>query len=223
MNFARYLIKLFQIIHRAIHCLQIIYIWYMQTIQGFLEKDLIFQLRNGDRSSFEILFHFYYPGLVVYSSQFTTDHMESEEIVQDFFVKLWQIHPEIQLTDSLKGFIFSSVKNSCFNYLKHKKIKQKYIAALGKLSENHLVYDPDLYIVSELQLKIKRAIDHLPDKCREVFKMSRIHGMKNEKIASELNISKRTVETHISNAIKHLREELKDYLSLLILLGFFDN
>jgi len=195
----------------------------MQTIQGFLEKDLIFQLRNGDRASFEILFHFYYPGLVVYSSQFTTDRMDSEEIVQDFFVKLWQIHRDIQLTDSLKGYFFSSVKNRCFNYLKHKKIKQKYILAIGKLSENHLVYDPDLYVVSELQSKIKCAIDHLPNKCREVFDMSRIRGMKNEEIASELNISKRTVETHISNALKQLKSELKDYLSFLILLGFFSN
>ena len=195
----------------------------MQTIQGFLEKDLIFQLRNGDRASFEILFHFYYPGLVVYSSQFTTDRMDSEEIVQDFFVKLWQIHRDIQLTDSLKGYFFSSVKNRCFNYLKHKKIKQKYILAIGKLSENHLVYDPDLYVVSELQSKIKCAIDHLPNKCREVFDMSRIRGMKNEEIASELNISKRTVETHISNALKQMKSELKDYLSFLILLGFFSN
>lgn len=193
------------------------------TIHGFLEKDLIFHLRNGDRAAFEILFHFYYPGLVVYSSQFTIDRMESEEIVQDFFVKFWQRHNEIQLTDSLKGYFFSSVKHSCFNYLKHKKVKQKYVVALGKLSENHLVYDPDLYIASELQLKIKHAIDHLPDKCRKVFNMSRIQGMNNEEIALELNISKRTVETHVSNALKQLREELKDYLSLFVLLGFFSN
>jgi len=77
--------------------------------------------------------------------------------------------------------------------------------------------------VSELQSKIKCAIDHLPNKCREVFDMSRIRGMKNEEIASELNISKRTVETHISNALKQLKSELKDYLSFLILLGFFSN
>ncbi len=195
----------------------------MQTIQGFLEKDLIFQLRNGDRASFEILFHFYYPGLVIYSSQFVINRIESEEIVQDFFVKFWQRHQQIQLTDSLKGYFFSSIKNRCFNYLKHRKIERKYLIAIGRLSENHLSYDPDLYIASELQLKIKSAIDHLPDKCREVFSKSRIHGMKNEEIASELNISKRTVETHISNAIKQLRNELKDYLSLLILVGFFNN
>lgn len=95
--------------------------------------------------------------------------------------------------------------------------------ALGRLSENHLAYDPDLYIASELQLKIKSAIDHLPDKCRVVFNMSRTRGMKNEEIASELNITKRTVETHITHAIRQLREELKDYLSLLVLMGFFSN
>lgn len=182
----------------------------MQYIQGIQEKDLIVRLKNGDQKSFELLFHFYYSGMVMYSTQFTTDRMEAEEIVQDFFVKFWQRHREIQLTDSLKGYFFSSVKNSCFNYLKHRKVELKYLNGISKLSENHLVYDPDLYIASELQSKIKCAFKHLPDKCREVFNMSRIQGMKNAEIASKLNISKRTVETHISNALKQLRIELKN-------------
>ena len=90
---------------------------------------------------------------------------------------------------------------------------------MTELSNNHLVYDPDLYIASELQEKIKNAIDLLPEKCREIFIMSRMRGLKNEEIATELNLSKRTVETQISNALKVLRVELKDYVGLLVLLG----
>ena len=74
-------------------------------------------------------------------------------------------------------------------------------------------------MASELQDKIKNSIEILPDKCREIFMMSRMRGMKNEEIASELNLSKRTVESQISNALKVLRVELKDYTGLLILLG----
>ncbi|MDP2115597.1 MAG: sigma-70 family RNA polymerase sigma factor, partial [Bacteroidota bacterium] len=90
-----------------------------------------------------------------------------------------------------------------------------------ELSNNHLVYDPDLYIASELQEKIKKAIDLLPEKCREIFIMSRMRGLKNEEIATDLNLSKRTVETQISKALKVLRVELKDYVGLLVLLGIY--
>lgn len=193
----------------------------MQIIQGIYEKDLIARLKDGDQTAFELLFHFYYPGLVMYSTQFTTDRTEAEEIVQDFFVRFWQRHQLVSLTDSLKSYLFLSVKNGSLNYLKHKKVEEKYIRQMTELSNHHLVYDPDLYLSSELQEKVKNAIDLLPEKCREIFIMSRIRGLKNEEIADDLHISKRTVETQISKALKVLRVELKDYVGLVILLGIY--
>jgi RNA polymerase sigma-70 factor (ECF subfamily) len=191
----------------------------MQTIRGLQEKELIVRLKSGDQTAFELLFHFYYPGLVSYSSQFTDDHSEAEEIVQDFFVRFWQKRHQFVPGDSLKNYFFSSVKNRSLNFLKHKRIEEKYLKEMIELSNHHLAYEPDLYITSELQEKIKTGIDHLPEKCREVFIMSRIRGMKNEEIAEELYISKRTVETQISKALKVLRVELKDYVGLLMLFG----
>ena len=191
----------------------------MQTIHGIAEKDLIVRLKNGDQTAFELLFHFYYPGLVIYASQFTADRDEAEEIVQDFFVRFWQKHQQVLQSDSLKNYFFLSVKNSSLNFLKHRIVEAKYLKELSNLPNQHLVYDPDLYVATELQNKIKSSIDNLPEKCREIFVMSRIHGMKNEDIAIELNLSKRTIETQISNALKVLRIELKDYLGLLVLLG----
>ena len=191
----------------------------MQTIHGIAEKDLIVRLKNGDQTAFELLFHFYYPGLVIYASQFTADRDEAEEIVQDFFVRFWQKHQQILLSDSLKNYLFASVRNGSLNYLKHKKIEANYLKEIYDLSNEHLAYDTNLYVASELQDKIKNSIELLPDKCREIFMMSRIQGMKNEEIATKLNLSKRTVESQISNALKVLRVELKDYAGLLILLG----
>ena len=191
----------------------------MQTIHGIAEKELIVRLKDGDQTAFELLFHFYYPGLVIYASQFTADRDEAEEIVQDFFVRFWEKHQKVLLTDSLSNYFFSAVRNGSLNYLKHKKIEDRYLQEIYNLSNEHLVYDTNLYIASELQERIKNSIGLLPDKCREIFMMSRIRGMKNEEIAIELNLSKRTVETHISNALKVLRIELKDYAGLLILLG----
>ena len=191
----------------------------MQIIHGISEKDLIVRLKCGDQTAFELLFHYYYPGLVVYSSQFIADQDEAEEIVQEFFVRFWQKHQLLNVCDSLKNYFFSSVRNCSLNFLKHKKIEEKYLKELVDLSRHHLVYEPDLYIISELQEKIKNGIDRLPEQCRKIFIMSRIRGLKNEEIASELSLSKRTVETQISKALKVLRIELKNYVALLLLLS----
>ena len=193
---------------------------FMQLINGIKERELVERVQQGDQTAFELLFRFYYPGLVVYATQFTVDRSEAEEIVQDFFVRFWQKHSYIKSSESLKNYFFSCVKNSSLNLLKHKKIEVSYIQKLQQLSESeNLTYHPDLFIVSELQEKIESAIALLPEKCREVFIMSRIQGLKNEEIASILDLSKRTVETQISKAIKVMRIELKDYLGLLFLLG----
>ena len=193
----------------------------MQRINGIDEEILIERLKDGDETAFELLFRFYYAGLVVFASQFTFDKEESEDIVQDFYIRLWEKRSNLRTADSLKSYFFQSVKNSCLNFLKHQKIKEQSINDLLSLSEKSLLYDPNLYIASELQEKVKRCIDTLPDRNREVFKMSRFDGLKNEEIAEKLNISKRTVETHISNSIKILKTQLKDYAGLLFLLGLF--
>ncbi|KOH44874.1 RNA polymerase sigma-70 factor [Sunxiuqinia dokdonensis] len=191
----------------------------MQIIQGILEKDLIVRLKSGDQTAFELLFHFYYPGLVMYASQYTANTEDAEEIVQDFFVRFWEKHKQLVPRDSLKSYFFLSVKNGSLDFLKHQKIEKKYINEMMALSKHHLAYDTDIFISSDLQEKLKHGIGLLPEKCREVFIMSRIQGLKNEEIAAKLNISKRTVETQISKALKVLRVELKDYVGLLFLLG----
>ncbi len=194
----------------------------MQTIGGIPEKDLVGRLKLGDQTAFELLFRYYYPGLVVYAVQFVVDRAEAEEIVQDFFVRLWNKHGALFQTDSLKSYFFSSVKNSSINFLRHKKIEDLAIQKLTQLSASHLVYDPDIYLATELQEKITHAIGLLPEKCREIFIMSRFKGMDNGEIAGEMQISKRTVETHISNALRILRNELKNYPAFLILAGLMN-
>lgn len=190
----------------------------MQAIRGILEKDLILRLKRGDQTAFELLFHFYYPGLVMYASQFTINTEDAEEVVQDFFVRFWEKHKQVFPCNSLKNYFFSSVKNGSLDFLKHQKIEKKYVDEMIELSKNHLAYDPDLFVSSDLQEKLKQGIDLLPEKCREIFVKSRIKGQKNEDIAAELGISKRTVETQISKALKVLRVELRDYIGLLFLL-----
>lgn len=188
----------------------------MIVIHGIEEKILIDRFLDGDQTAFELIFRFYYPGLVVFARQLVFDHEEAEEIVQDFFVQLWDNRHNIQPGTTLKNYFFVSVKNRAFNYLKRVQIKERTLNELKILTENDILYSPDLFVESELQQRIKRAVEKLPKRSREIFVLNRLQGFSNDEIAKQLNLSKRTVETQISNALKILRVELKEYKFLLI-------
>lgn len=190
----------------------------MQKINGISENILIDRFKNGDHSAFEMIFRFYYPGLVLFAKQYVLYEEDAEEIVEDFFIRVWQKRHQINQADSLKPYFFTSIKNSSLNYLHHKKHKDKLIQEIIQLSENNLLYQPDVFVISDLQDAIRKAIQSLPPKCREVFILCRVNGLKNEDVATKLNLSKRTVETHVSNALKQLRIELKDYMASMLFL-----
>jgi len=187
----------------------------MQKINGIPEDVLIDRFKAGDQSAYEMIFRFYYPGLVLFASQYVMYEEDAEEIVQDFFVRVWQRRDQVNQTGTLKPYFFTSVKNSSLNFLYKQKHQDKLIQEIVKISENNLLYQPDVFVMSDLQDAIRKAVNSLPPKCREVFILSRINGLKNEDIANKLNLSKRTVETHVSNGLKQLRIELKDYIGLL--------
>lgn len=191
---------------------------YMQLINGIQEQILIERLKEGDETAFELIFRHYYPGLLIYASNLIQDDAEAEEIVQEFFFQLWKKHNQIKSVDSLKSYLFQSIRNRSLNFWRDKQVRQKYIDELKNLSNNNLAFNPDLYVASELQAKIDDTINNLPEKCREIFVLSRFKGFKNDEIAVSLSISKRTVESQISKALRILKSELKEYLGLLILL-----
>jgi RNA polymerase sigma-70 factor (ECF subfamily) len=159
--------------------------------------------------------------MVIFTSQITLDKAEAEEIVQDFFFRLWKNRGRIKETQSLKSYLFTSVKNRGINYLAAKNLETKKIEELKHIMGNNLTYEQDIFVTSELQKRIEQAFEKLAPRAKEIFILSRFNDLKNDEIAEKLGISKRTVETQISNALKILREELKDYLGLLLLFGLF--
>ncbi|TKG93653.1 RNA polymerase sigma-70 factor [Puteibacter caeruleilacunae] len=193
----------------------------MRLINGIRESQLIDRLREGDVTAFELLFRHYYPGLVIYATNFALTQPQAEEVVQEFFIRIWEKHNSINQSDSLKSYFFQSIKNRTLNVLRKQKVKDEYLEELKREAEEDLIFDPDVYVDSELQHKIQQAVNALPERCKEVFMMSRFQGYSNDEIADVLGISKRTVETQISKALKTLREELRDYAGLLLLLDLW--
>ena len=185
-------------------------------IGGIEEDVLVKRMIDGDTTAFELMFRYYYPGLVIFAANIVANKDEAEEIVQDFFVRLWGNRKNIKTNGNLKGYFFTSVKNRSINFLKSNEVKRQIIDELTKQMESELRYNPDIYIDTELQRQLKAAFAKLPPRTAEIFTMSRFKGFSNTEIADDLGLSKRTVETQVSKALKILRKELRGYITLLL-------
>ena len=179
------------------------------------------RLEAGDLKAFEMLYNKQYKSLCHFAQRFVFDLDTAREIVQEVFVHIWEKRASIPDKISLETYLYTSVRNKCLDYLKHLNIKYEYekmrfreIQELGNTTNNTINYPLDGLITAELEQAIKTAIENLPDKCREVFELSRHGGLKYREIAEELSISVKTVETHMSRAIHALKEELSGFLNV---------
>ena len=174
------------------------------------ENKLFERINKSDEKAFEILFHKYYGILCSFATKLVHDDVAAEEIVQEFYVKLWEKREQISIDSSVKNYIFRSVKNLCLNFIQHNKTKIAHAQKLLSEVENNFS-DDNNYPEPGLYEKIEESIKSLPEKRREIFRLSRQEGLKYQEIAQKLNISVKTVETQMSLAIKTLRDKLKNY------------
>ncbi len=177
-------------------------------------KDLLLieALGRRDKVAFDYIFNYYYSSLCAFSMQYVNDRETVEDLVQELFVTLWIEAPKLQIQSSLKAYLFASVKNRCFDYRKHKKVTEKYQTYFLFSSETSNNSADNYFSESELRQTIQKSLEKLPPRCREIFELSRIEGLPNKDISGKLEISKRTVELQISNALKILKKELADFL-----------
>lgn len=172
-------------------------------------------IKRDDHGAYETVFREYYRPMTAYAFRFLHDLTESESIVQDVFLRLWQKRKEIMITSSLQNYLFRSVKNNCINYIEHEKIKTGYQDMVIKNEADRSEYS-EFFLEYGLRMKIQAAIAALPQKRQEIFRMAREDGLKYREIADQLKISVKTVETQMTLALKQLRESLKAYKNLVM-------
>jgi RNA polymerase sigma-70 factor, ECF subfamily len=188
------------------------------------DQQQIAALTTGDINAFEMIFKTYYQPLCSYAYTFLQDKEESEEIVQSTFLSVWEKKETLSIRTAVKPYLYAMVRNACLNVIKHEKVKQKHAVEEVALSVQGYDSVSSTIVSSELELRIHKAMEKLPEQCRLVFKLSRFEELKYSEIADQLNISIKTVENHMGKALKIMREQLKDYLPLLIVLmnGFLN-
>jgi RNA polymerase sigma-19 factor, ECF subfamily len=181
-------------------------------------QDILEKLQQKDIKSFELVFHTYYPELCRFAQKYIPDQLAAEDLVQDLFVNLWNNLGNLMINTSLKSYLYACVRNSAFNAIKHQKVVDRYEGEIAK--DVKVFHDSNELEVDELQQHITEAINKLPDRCREVFQLSRNEGLKYAEIAIELQISVKTVEVQMGKALKTLRSDLGSYLPLYLLIWF---
>lgn len=182
------------------------------------EREFLESLRKGVSSSYVFLFNRYYSGLVVYAKHLLGSETHAEDIVHDIFTSLWEKRETLDVTISIKSYLFASVRNRCLNHLIHQRVHDEYQEAVLHKGDVSGMLTWDYYVESELSEMIENAIDKLPPQCRKIFIMSRFEEKTAQEIADDLSISPRTVEKHIEKALRLLRLELQDYLPIGLLL-----
>lgn len=180
----------------------------------FSNKELINGIQQGDVTAFEELYKKYYIFLCLIAEHIVRNSSDSEEIVSDVFVKLWNIREKINITTSLKAYLVKAVYNTSFNYIEQSKIRNKFTDNLSSSDYEILAWDSDYPLGRLYEKEIMNIIDHgistLPDACRQVFILSRNENMKYSEIADKLGISVNTVKTQMKIALVRLRKILKD-------------
>ena len=186
-------------------------------------KQLIEDLQHGDLIAFEKLYEKYYTFLCLVAGHIVKNPDDAEEIVSDVFVKLWNLKEKPEIKTSIKAYLIRAVRNTSLNYLERIKISNKLSESINTADLQLLAWDSDyplgqIYEKEVLEI-LDQSINKLPDNCREIFLLSRNEDLKYADIAEKQGISVNTVKTQMKIALSRLRDNLKDYLAILLILN----
>lgn len=177
------------------------------------------RIKIGDEQAFELLFRKYYIRLCCFANKFLNDPEEARDVVQQVFTKIWEGRQDIDPEESLNAYLFRITQNICINKLRRSKVESKYAEIYKLVYIDHRQISPFESLMSdELEKNITIAVAKIPPRCKRVFELSRIEGLKYIEIAAVLNISIKTVETQMSKALQILRLELREYMKVILFL-----
>jgi RNA polymerase sigma-70 factor (ECF subfamily) len=169
------------------------------------------RLRKGDEAAFEALFRAWYAPLVQFAERLLRDRDAAEETVQDVLLELWKRREQLVIQGSPQAYLFQSTRNRALNRIRHLKVENRDDE-----------FDTDSVAAStradasagegELEEAARAALESLPPRCRQVFELNRIHGLKYAEVAATLGVSVKAVEAHMARALRTFREQLAPWL-----------
>lgn len=166
------------------------------------EKDYLKMIAEGDKEAFRVIFDKYYPKVLAFLQSFLQSYDDAEDVAQSVFVRLWFVRHTLVDVTRISAYLFRMTTNMAINWSKSRKTHLD-------LAYGDLPYQPLTEENLDADLRFARivyAVNHMPDRRRKVFMMSRVEGLSNSEIAERMNISRKTVENHMNLALKELRK-----------------
>ena len=181
------------------------------------DKNLFLALKQGEIFSFRQIYSLHWSVLYKYAYNIIRNKDVCEEIVQETFFSLWNKREELQITHSLQAYLFTAVKYQTLNFIRAEKVRSAYAESFTAF-ESRLVdnSNEENIHLADLKKHVEIEISKLPEKCQQIYRLSRNENQSIKNISSLLNLSHKTVENQLSKALKHLRSSLGNFLFLFI-------
>jgi RNA polymerase sigma-70 factor (ECF subfamily) len=173
------------------------------------DRALLDRLRAGEQEALHAIFTAHHAQLLGLAQSIVRDRSTAEDVVQDVMLELWRRREKIVLETSLGGYLMRSARNRALNQLRTRRRERPESAAMSHANPSTAHQE---VVEQEMEKAVRAAIAGLPDRCRQVFELSRMQGLKYAEIAATLGISVKSVETHIGRALRVLRDRLRQWL-----------
>ena len=192
----------------------------IKVIASINTEEIIRRLKREDKSAMDELFQYYYPRLYHFSKSILKIENEIDDTLQDVFVKIWLNRHKISSAETFNSYIFTITKNEVLNLIRSNLRDHSFKEELFLRSVAEEYQTPNSVEFNEIKAGIDKIVESLPEKRKQVFILSRTEGLSNKEIAQQMNISEKTVEDHVTHAIKHLKKTMKD-MGMVSILYFY--
>lgn len=182
-------------------------------------------IQRGDKRAFRIIFESYYNQLLRFAYRYVYIESAAEGVVQDVFLWIWENRKTWNVEGKLKTYLFRAVKHRAIDHWRWKSTHDKYVEQYAEILNTRWTKPEEVREEKEEEfiLAARKAIEELPEKSRLVYKLNRLEGLTYREIAEVLEVSPKTVESHMSKALRILRKQLSNFLHILSFLIFFGN
>ncbi len=190
----------------------------MKSPESFKEEQLLAALRRGDDKAFALIYNAFVGKSYNFVYALVKDEETAKDIVQDTFIKVYLKRDTISKAGSFSSYLYTMLRNAVLDFFDSESVKYRYLTKLKYSSDDFADLVNDEMNASELREMIEKSLSGMPRQRQHIFKLSRYKGMPNKEIAKMFGISKRTVENHISNALRDIRKDISDKVSVWIVL-----
>jgi len=192
----------------------------LKLLENIPDLELARKIKTGGKVAYQVLFERYAPQVYQFSLSYLKNEADSEELVQDVFLKIWEKRETLDESKNLKSFIFKIAVNTIYDFIRHKNVETAFAdyARLNFKTDDNYTWHSVIF--NEMQQNLEDIVAKLPEQQQSIFHLSKLQGLTNDEIAEKLDLSKRTVENHLYRAISYLKEYFKN--DTVIALLFFN-